>query len=297
MKTHCGYVALIGRPNVGKSTIMNCILGQKISITSRKPQTTRHRILGIKTVDSTQALYVDTPGLHQSQKRALNRYMLQATKSAIVGVDVIVFVVDAFGWRDEDDLVLQQITRSEAPVILVINKIDQIKDRSSLLPYLEEAAKKYPFKDIIPVAAKNNTSIDRIETAVNELLPEGPLQYGEDELTDKSTRFLVSEIVREKLTRLLGQELPHELTVEIEKYVEDDEAGVVKIAALIYVARPGQKAIVVGHKGEVLKRVGMEARKDIENLIEEKVFLQLWVKVKKDWFDNARLLNDLGYTE
>jgi GTP-binding protein Era len=326
MKT--GYVAIIGRPNVGKSTLLNHLLGQKISITSRRPQTTRHRIHGIKTTPEGQAIFVDTPGIHFNQKRAMNRYLNQTAGSALVGVDLIVWLIDRLAWLPEDNRVLELIKGSQAieslppsdsvesrlplkkpdispspsqreggevPVILAINKIDWVKDKSLLLPFLKETTERYPFADLIPISALKNDHLDLLEKKIMALLPEGDPIYPEDQLTDRPERFFVAEIIREKLLRCLGQEVPHALTVEIEQF--KTEGHLVKIHALIWVEREGQKAIVIGQKGEVLKKVGERARHDLEQMLESKVYLELWVKVKKGWSDDERALQSLGYVE
>jgi len=290
-----GYVALVGRPNVGKSTLLNHLIGQKISITSRRPQTTRHRIHGIKTTEAGQAVFVDTPGIHASQKRAMNRYLNRTAGTALLDVDVIVWIVDRPVWLAEDDLVLERIQTSAAPVILVINKVDRLEDKAALLPFLESAQQRHPFAALIPASALRGHNLDALEHKIMELLPEGEPIFDPDQLTDRSLRFLAAEIIREKLIRSLGQEVPHALSVEIEQY--QTEGKLTRIAALIWVEREGQKAIVIGQQGEVLKKVGERARQDLERLTEGKVFLQLWVKVKENWSDDERALRSLGYAE
>jgi GTP-binding protein Era len=290
-----GFVALIGRPNVGKSTLLNDLVGQKISITSRRPQTTRHRIHGIKTTEHGQAVYVDTPGMHASQKRAMNRYLNRAANSALLDVDVVVWVIDGPKWLPEDDLVLKRIKASKAPVILAINKIDRVEGKTLLLPFLENAAALHPFAALIPVSALKGFNLDALERKIMELLPEGEPIFAEDQITDRSERFLAAEIIREKLLRSLGQEVPHALTVEIEQF--KTEGALTRIGALIWVEREGQKAIVIGHKGEGLKKVGERARLDLEHLLGGKVYLELWVKVKEGWSDDERTLRSLGYAE
>jgi GTP-binding protein Era len=292
-KTYCGYVAIIGRPNVGKSTLLNKILGQKISITARKPQITRHKILGIKTKKNIQAIYVDTPGFHRGKKRKLNKYMMQVIRSALADVDVIIFVIDSFIWKEDDELLLENIIKANCPVISAVNKVDQIKNKNKLLPYVKELNKKFNFTTTIPLSAKTGLNISELEQAVAVLLPENPFYFLPEQVTDKSERFLVAEIIREKLTRLLGQELPHQLTVEIEKF--DEQEKMTHIAAVIYVERPGQKVIVVGKDGAKLKEIGTKARLDIEKLLDTKVFLQIWVKVKRGWSDDEKILRSLGY--
>lgn len=293
MKT--GYVALVGRPNVGKSTLLNQLLGQKISITSRRPQTTRHRIHGIKTTNEGQAIFVDTPGIHASQKRAMNRYLNRMAGSALLDVDLIVLVIDRPDWLPEDELVLNRVQAAAAPVILVINKVDRIEDKSVLLPFLKETAARHPFAALIPVSALKGTNLDVLEHKLMELLPEGEPIYPDDQITDRSERFFAAEIIREKLLRSLGQEVPHALTVEIEQF--KTERALTRISAVIWVEREGQKAIVIGQKGEVLKKVGGRARLELERLLDQKVYLQLWVKVKEGWSDDERALRSLGYIE
>ncbi len=293
MKT--GYVALVGRPNAGKSTLLNHLVGQKICITSRRPQTTRHRIHGIKTTETGQAIFVDTPGIHSEQKRAMNRYLNKTASSALAGVDVIVWVVDQWRWQEENELILAQLRSVTSPVILAVNKIDQCEDKSSLLPFLEDAAKRFDFAAIVPIAALKNTNLDRLEDIIMGLLPEGELIYPEDQVTDRSERFFAAEIIREKLIRSLGQEVPHALTVQIEQYKE--EKGLIRIHAVIWVEREGQKVIVIGKNGEVLKKVGQRAREEMEKMFDGKIYLNLWVKVKKGWSDNETAMQSLGYSE
>lgn len=291
----CGYVALVGRPNVGKSTLLNHILGQKLSITSRKPQTTRHRLLGIKTTDSAQVIYVDTPGIHQKAGKAINRYMNRAATSTIEDVQVVVFIVEALKWTDEDEMVLKRIKKSAVPTILVINKVDRIEEKDRLLPYLQVLSAKYEFKDIIPISALRNTNVPELEQLIVKQLEISEPYYPEDYITDRSSRFLAAEIVREKLMRTLGQELPYNITVEIEQFKEDKER--LLINALIWVERDNQKAIVIGKKGQQLKKIGIQARQDMQKLFDTKVHLELWVKVKEGWSDDERALQSLGYTD
>lgn len=289
----CGYVAVVGRPNVGKSTLINHILGQKLNITSRKPQTTRHNLLGIKTSGDYQAIYVDTPGMHQSQTKAINRIMNRSAESVIHDVDVVVFVVDKLKWTDEDERVLEKLEHIKCPLILVINKVDQIENKSDLLPFLEKLAQKQHFDEIIPLSALTGVSVDHLEGLIYERLPENDHFFDEDQITDKSERFLASEIIREKLMRQLGKELPYSTTVEIERYKEEGETT--HIHALIYVERDSQKNIVIGQGGKRLKLIGSEARRDIEALVDNKVMLSLWVKVKKGWSDDDSALKSLGF--
>jgi GTPase len=290
-----GYVALVGRPNVGKSTLLNRILGQKVSITSRRPQTTRHRILGIKTGAQVQAVYVDTPGLHLGGKRAMNRYMNRAASDALQDVDVVVFVVEGTRWTDEDELVLEKLRQVNCPVILAINKIDRLADKKALLPYLQQVSRHMDFTQIIPLSAKQGSQVDELEQAVEALLPESTPFYPEDQVTDRSMRFMAAELVREKLFRKLGQELPYGITVEIEQFKEEDD--LFRINALIWVERDSQKAIVIGKQGALLREVGRESRIDMEETFGQKVFLELWVKVKEGWADDERALRSLGYDD
>jgi GTP-binding protein Era len=290
-----GFVAIVGRPNVGKSTLLNHLLGQKISITSRRPQTTRHRIHGIKTTDLGQAVFVDTPGIHANEKRAMNRYLNRAAGTAFSDVDVILWVIDRPEFHAEDELIFKRIRHAGIPVILAINKIDRIEDKEALLPFLQGALEQFEFSALIPLSALRGANLDVLEATLFEHLPEGDLIFPEDQVTDRSMRFMASEIIREKLLRSLGQEVPHALTVEIEEYKVED--GLTRIRALILVERSGQKAIVIGKGGEVLKKVGERSRLDLERLIEGKVFLQLWVKVKEGWSDDERALRSLGYVE
>ena len=291
----CGYIALIGRPNVGKSTLMNYVLGQKISITSHRPQTTRHRIVGIKTTDEAQFVYVDTPGIHDNEKKAMNRYMNRTAGASFKDVDVIVLLVEAFRWTDEDELVIKRLQYIKTPVVLAVNKVDLLKKKEDLLPFIEKIKSKYEFSDIIPVSAIKGDNIEGFEKTILNYLPSSEAFYDEDQITDRSSRFMAAEIIREKLTRNLTQELPYNLTVEIEKFTNDGK--LLDIAAVIWVERDNQKAIIIGKKGSKLKDMGTKARIDMEKLFEQKVFLQLWVKVKSGWSDDERALNSLGYID
>ena len=291
-----GYVAIIGRPNVGKSTLINRVLGQKLCITSRRPQTTRHRILGIKTDDDSQLIYVDTPGLHIDDKKAMNRYMNRAAASSIDDVDVILFVVDGMNWTDEDEKVLERLKVSaKAPVILVINKMDKLADKEVMLPHIQKLSAQFEYANVFPISARKGMNLDELEKQIKQLVPEGDLIFPEDQITDRSSRFLAAELVREQLFRHLGQELPYSITVEIEQF--DDEKDLYRIGAVIYVERDGQKAIVIGKKGDLLKSVGKDARSEMESLFGHKVFLRLWVKVREGWGDNERMLKNLGYND
>ncbi len=288
----CGYVALVGRPNVGKSTLMNSILGQKISITSRKPQTTRHRIMGIHTTDQFQALYVDTPGIHQRGKKALNHYLNKSALAGLLDVDLVLFLIEAGRWTDEDELVLKRLADIRGPVVLVINKVDLI-ERERLLPFMEKLSALREFAAIVPLSAHKGENLDALQREVVKHLPESDPFFPEDQVTDKGMRFIAAELIREKLTRNLGQELPYELTVEIEQYKVEE--GVHRIHGLIWVERAGQKSIVIGKGGAMLKRVGQEARMELESMLEAKVFLKLWVKVKDGWSADEQALRSLGY--
>lgn len=292
---NCGHVALIGRPNVGKSTLLNHLLGQKLSITSRKPQTTRHRILGIKTSEAGQAIFMDTPGMHQSENKVMNRYLNKTADSTLLGVDVVVWLLDGLYWHEYDDQIVKKLEHAGLPVILVVNKVDRLKDREAVPKFFDEVSRKFPFKHIVPVSALKNTNLELLERYIMELLPESELIYPEDQLTDRPERFFVAEIIREKLTRRLGDELPYAVTVEIERYEELPHIS--KIYAAILVERDSQKSIVIGKQGEMLKKIGSEARIDIEKFIDQKVYLQLWVKVKKGWSDNERALQNLGFID
>ena len=292
---HCGYVAIVGRPNVGKSTLLNRILGQKVSITANRPQTTRHRILGVKSMPHNQVVYVDTPGLHLGGKRAINRYMNRTASGSITDVDVVVFVVEAMRWTDEDEYVLQKLSQITVPVFLAINKIDSIQNKEDLLPHLKMLSEKRSFQQIIPLSAQTGEGIERLEQDIEAVLPVSPPFFPNDQITDRSERFLAAELVREKLVRSLTQELPYSTTVEIEKF--SVENGIRHIHAVIWVEREGQKGIIIGKKGQQLKRIGELARKDMERAFDGKVFLQLWVKVRSGWSDDERALRSLGYQD
>jgi GTP-binding protein Era len=293
--TRCGYVAIVGRPNVGKSTLLNHMLGQKISITSRKPQTTRNNVVGIKTDGDVQIMFVDTPGMHLGQQKAINRYMNRAANTAMKDVDVVVFVVDRFIWTEEDEAIAEKLQYVSCPIILAVNKVDQIEDKETLLPHLELLSQKLKVAEIIPLSALRNTNLDRLEALIVERLPEGAHMYPEDQITDRSSRFMAAEIVREKITRQLGDELPYEMAVEIEEFKQ--EGNLLNISALILVERDGQKKILIGDKGERIKLIGTEARKDMEKLFDMKIMLKLWVKVKSGWSDDERALRSLGYND
>lgn len=291
--THSGYVAIVGRPNVGKSTLLNALLGKKISITSSKPQTTRWQILGIKSVNHAQIIYMDTPGLHSDEKRAMNRYLNRIASSVIQDTDVIVFMIDATSWRREDELVAEKLRATNKPIILAINKIDLLKDKAALLPVMDKLKDKLTFSCIVPISALEAENTQTLEKEIATLLPEGPALFPEDQLTDKSTRFQIAEIIREKLIQETEEELPYATTVEIEQVEVKD--GITDISAVIWVERPGQKAIVIGKKGAKLKKIGTQARREIEKLLDTNVFLRLWVKVKAHWTDDDKAMRSLGY--
>jgi GTPase len=291
----CGYIAIVGRPNVGKSTLLNHILGQKLSITSRKPQTTRHKLLGIKTTEDTQFIYVDTPGLHQGQKKAINRYMNRAVTTAIQDVDVVLFMIEKLQWLPEDEAVAQRLAEIKSPVILVINKVDTIDDKETLLPHMQKLLEQVNVQEIIPVSALNNQNLDRLEEIIRVRLPEDDFFYDEDQITDRSSRFLAAEIIREKITRQLGDELPYQMTVEIEEFTQ--EGKILHINALILVEREGQKRILIGDKGDRLKKIGQQAREDMQVLFDSQIMLKTWVKVKSGWSDDERALRSLGYDD
>lgn len=293
--TRCGYVAIVGRPNVGKSTLLNHILGQKLAITSRKPQTTRHNMLGIKTEGEIQAVYVDTPGLHKHNDKALNRYMNRSASSALKDVDVVVFVVDRTRWTDEDQLVLEKVQHVKCPILLAVNKADRLEDKSELLPHLNWLAEQLPQAEIVPISALQGQNLDTLEKLVGERLPESEHFYPEDQITDRSSRFLAAELIREKIMRQLGAELPYQITVEIEEFKQ--EGRILHIHGLILVERDGQKKIIIGDKGERIKRICADARKDMETMFDSKVMLNLWVKVKGGWSDDERALRSLGYLD
>lgn len=293
---HCGLIAIVGRPNVGKSTLMNSLLGQKISITSKKPQTTRHRILGILTEEHNQAILLDTPGLHSDEKRAINRLMNRAASSSIAEVELVLFLVEGTHWTNDDEMVLTKIKHANVPCILVINKVDNVQDKETLLPHLQKISAKHDFTDVLLISASKGDNVDKIKALCFKALPEGEFWFPEDHITDRSSRFMASEIIREKLMRFTGDELPYSTTVEIEQFKQDAK-GILHINALILVERASQKRMVIGNKGERLKTIGQEARRDMQLMFEQQVFLETWVKVKSGWADDERALRSLGYTD
>lgn len=294
MKTHSGYVAILGRPNVGKSTLLNALVGQKISIISHKPQTTRHQILGITTKGSTQIVYIDTPGIHHVEKRAMSRYLNRLASSVLGDVNLIIFVVETTYWTDEDELVFNKIKETKKPIILVINKIDKLPDKKMLLPLIEKYQAKFAFAHIVPLSAKKAHSVQGLEKLVMEYMPENPHFFPEDQVTDRNEYFQVAEIIREKLIQMTNQELPYSTTVIIDSMQLKN--NLLEIHATIWVEREGQKPIVIGKNGARLKKIGTAARKDIVALLGQKVFLQLWVKVKSNWTDDVKVMNHFGYS-
>lgn len=293
MTHRCGHVGIVGRPNVGKSTLLNTLIGQKISITAPKPQTTRHSLIGVKSLPDAQILYVDTPGLHKDTGRAMSRVLNRAAQGILEGVDVVVFLIEGMRWTNEDADVLERVRNVHVPIILAVNKVDLQADKEALLPFLQTVASRHPFAEIIPISARKGTNLPRLEAAVADRLPEGPPAYDEDTLTTASSRFMAAEFVREQITRMAHDEVPYGVTVEIENYTV--ERGLIRIDALIWVEREGQKGILIGKNGEMLKEIGRRARINLENLLGDKVFLRLWVKVKGGWSDDERALRALGY--
>lgn len=293
MTTFCGYIALVGRPNVGKSTLLNRILHHKLSITSRRPQTTRHRILGIDTDGKYQFVYVDTPGIHRSSKKMMNRMMNKTAINVLKDVDIIAFLVDGTHWEEDDAYVLSLIKQVKAPCFLLVNKVDKLINKTQLLPWLEAMEQRHAFVAMIPISAKTGLQVEAFQHALQKLLPEGPHLFPSDQLTDRSSRFLCAELLREKIFRLCGQELPYSTTVDIESLKE--EHTIMRIHALILVDKESHKRMIIGDKGSKLKEMATSARLDMEKLLGKKVFLQCFCKVKSGWSDNETLLQQLGY--
>ena len=287
-----GYVSIVGKTNAGKSTLLNSILGQKIAITSRKPQTTRHRFLGIKTESENQIIFVDTPGFHSGQKRALNRYMNKVAANALRGVDIVLYLIDKLDWQ-EDDLQRLKSISNETSVILVVNKIDKLKDKNSLLPFIEERNKDGLFSSIIPISALKGLNLDELVNLICDKLPYGSHLYPEDQVTDISEKFLASEVIREKCINRLGDELPYRVSVSIDRFSESEK--VIHIDSTIFVEKQSQKGMLIGKSGSKLKAIGTSSRKELEDLLESKVMLKTWVKVKSGWSDNETLLPSMGY--
>jgi len=291
-KTKSGYVSIVGKTNAGKSTLLNNILGQKIAITSRKPQTTRHRFLGIRTDNENQIIFVDTPGFHTGQKRALNRYMNKVASNAMRGVDIVLYVLDKLNWS-EDDLSRVQSISKETSIILIINKVDKLEDKGSLLPFIDNLSKDNLFSHIVPVSALKDIGVENLVRLIHEQLPEGGHLYPEDQVTDISEKFLASEIVRENCINRLGDELPYRITVSIEGF--NQLKGIIHIDSVIYVEKQSQKGMLIGQSGSMLKSIGTASRKELEKLLDSKVMLKTWVKVKNNWSDNESLLPSMGY--
>lgn len=292
-KTRCGTVSIVGRPNVGKSTLLNRLVGQKLSITAHKPQTTRHSIVGVKTVDDLQIIYVDTPGIHVDGTRALNQVLNRTASSSLHDVDAVLMLVQAMVWNDDDQRTFELVCQSGTPFYLVVNKVDKIPKKSDLLPFLTKLPTHDALQDVLLIAARSGDGVDQLESLLATRMPEAPFQFDEDDLTDRSSRFLASEAVREQLTRFLNAELPYSLTVEIEQF--EESAELLRISAVIWVEKKSQKGIIIGKGGERLKEVGTRARQSMETLFDCKVFLQLFVRVKEGWADDERALRSLGY--
>ena len=290
-----GTVAVLGRPNVGKSTLVNALVGAKVSIVSPRPQTTRHRLLGIATFPAGQLLLVDTPGIHREQKRAMNRMMNRAARGAVEGVDAAALVIEAGRWTDEDGLAFAALRDAGVPVVLVLNKVDKLADKTALLPFIAEVARGREFAAVHPVSAMKSKGLEALVRDLVSLMPLSPPVYGEDEITDRSQRFLAGELVREQLMLRLGEELPYSTTVEIEKFEKDGE--LLRIAAVVWVEREGQKPIVIGKGGERMKAISTGARAGMESLFGRKVFLETWCKVREGWSDDEAALRRFGYSD
>ena len=291
----CGFAAIVGRPNVGKSTLLNALLKRKISIVSPKPQTTRHRILGILTRDDAQIVFVDTPGIHTSERRVMNRYMNRSAQASLADADVNVFLVEALRWTEEDQFVLDSIKQSGHPIILLVSKVDKVQPKERLMPFLDEIARKAEFADVVPISSVKRINLQDLSALIAKHLPLSPPHFPEDQVTDRSPQFQVAEIIREKLTWRLRQELPYGITVEIERYEYDKQSRKQLINAIIWVERDGQKAIVIGEHGEGLKAVGRAARLELNKHLDKHVHLELWVKVKENWSDSEAALRQFGY--
>lgn len=290
-----GMISVIGRTNVGKSTFINKILGQKVFITSRKPQTTRNRLLGIKTKGHSQAVFIDTPGVHSGENRALNKYMNKVAFNSILGVDIVIFMLDSLKWTDQDQLILDRLPKDLSHVLLVINKVDLIDNKEHLLPHIKKLSSSYDFKEIIPVSSLHNQGLTTLENIIFSLLPERIHDYPEDQIADVPEKFVVSELIREKCITRVGDEIPYRISVVIDSFIRKE--SLIDISAILYVEKDTQKGILIGHKGEKLKSVGSAARKEIEKFLESKVMLRLWVKVRKNWTNDSSLLSAFGYSD
>jgi len=292
----CGIAALVGRPNVGKSTLLNALLGRKVSIVSPRPQTTRTRIHGVLTRPGLQIVFADLPGIHSKQPRAINRYMNRTALASLADADVNLFVIEALRWTDEDERALEELRRAGRPIVLLINKVDRARPKDRLLPFIAELSGKAGFVEIVPLSALKRDNLERLPEMIGRYLPESPQLYPPDQLTDASDRFMAAEIIREKLTRRLREELPYGLVVEIEGMGEaEDEPGKLVVQAVIWVERTGQKAIVIGKGGELLKEVGRAARLELRQHFGQPVHLELWVKVREGWSDDENALRRFGY--
>jgi GTP-binding protein Era len=294
-KNHCGYAAIVGRPNVGKSTLLNQTLGVRLAITSHKAQTTRHSVLGVNSLAGGQIIYVDTPGIHQRSDNAMNRYLNRTAQSVLSGVDLLIFVVEALRWTKEDEKVLSLIRESEIPTIAVVNKVDLVKQKEALLPYLSTISEGYEFLEIVPLSAKKGNNLKALEDLVLKALPEAENVYPEDQLTDRPEKFFAAEMIREQITRRYAKELPYAVSVEIERF--EEQQGLYRINGIIWVEKPGQKGIIIGKDGQALKEVAVQARKAMQGFFDCKVHLELWVKVKKSWSSDEAALVRLGYGE
>ena len=296
MQPRCGFAALVGRPNVGKSTLLNALLGQKISIVSPKPQTTRTRIHGVLTRPGMQIVFVDLPGIHTKQPRAINRYMNRTALASLADSDVYLFVIEALRWTDEDERALAELVQAGRPILLLINKVDRAKPKERLLPFIAEITQKAQFAEVVPMSALKHGNLERLPAVIAKYLPESPLLFPADQVTDVSDRFMAAEIVREKLTRRLQEELPYGIVVEVEGIGEaEDEPGKLVVQAVIWVERTSQKAIVIGKGGDVLKEVGRAARLELKQHFGRPVHLELWVKVREGWSDDENALRKFGY--
>ena len=294
-KTRSGMVALVGRPNVGKSTLLNRLLGQKLAITSHKPQTTRHRILGIRTREDGQIVYIDTPGIHDRGRQAMNRYLNRAAHTALQEVDLVLFVVQALVWNREDQLVLDAIRRAGVPAMVAVNKVDTVKPRERLLPYLAELGRRHDFVEVVPVSAKEGTQVEVLDSLVLRQLPEGGPIYPEDQITDRPERFFAAEILREQIIRRYHEELPYAVTVEIERF--EEEPGRYVIGAVIWVERESQRGILLGRQGQAMKEAASAARRNMAEFFDTRVHLDVWIKVKKSWSSDENSLAQLGYSD